>query len=345
MNALGWICMWVFSLIPTVIGMTEDEAVAALQEIALSDGSGVEIIKSYEYSSEYEEDIVFEQTPAGEVSGEEAEKVYITISMGEEPDENLAEVSGGAGSVSSFGIASYLTEENTASDTSSTTSLIGIDWDSVPASYEYVYDNSESCWNWGMWKDGVCYKSPQGEYNTDVRHLMQFHCDGKYVYLRIVFATVYAYDACGDNYLFYLDGEQTQYQLALEGEESITGKTEELGAGTHQLVVEHVDSGLSGEEATGAIAYLIKSEEANTEVQMKIPLSEMWTQNTVIDLENLNTIEFRCYPLMYRNLTASGADTLPWLGAAVAFVVIPGSTVLLKRRGKKKVKEPNEENV
>lgn len=345
MNALGWICMWVFSLIPTVIGMTEDEAVAALQEIVLADGSGVEIIKSYEYSSEYEADMVFEQIPTGEVSDEAAETVYITISMGEEPDENLAEVSEGAGTVSSFGIASYLAEEDTTSSTSATTSLVGIDWDSVPASYEYVYDNSESCWNWGVWKDGVCYKSPQGEYNTDVRHLMQFHCDGKYVYLRIVFATVYYQEACGDNYLFYLDGEQTQYQLALEGGESITGKTEDLENGIHQLVVEHVDSGLSGQEATGAIAYLLKSEDANTEVQMKIPLTEMWNQNTVIDLENLNTIEFRCYPLMYRNLTASGADTLPWLGAAVAFVVIPGSTVLLKRRGKKKVKEPHEENI
>ncbi len=342
---MGWILMCVMTLMPTVTGLPEEEAVAALQEVVLEDDSSVEIIKRYEYSSEYEEGIVFEQSPVGEVSDTEAEKVYITISMGEEPDENLAEISGEVGSVSSFGIATYLTAEAAPSGTSSVTSLVGIDWGSVPASYEFVYDNSDSCWNWGMWKDGVCYKSPPGEYNTDVRHLIQFYCDGKYVYLRIVFATVFSYEACGDNYLFYLDGEQTQYQLALEGEDSITGKTEALGYGTHQLVVEHVDSGLSGEAATGAVAYLIKSESANTEVQMKIPLSEMWTQNEVIDLENLNTIEFRCYPLMYRNLTASGADTLPWFGAAVAFIVIPASTLLIKRCGKKKVNAPNEANI
>ncbi|MBQ7955511.1 MAG: PASTA domain-containing protein [Lachnospiraceae bacterium] len=345
MKMLGWICVWALSWIPTVIGMPESEAVAALQEVVLDDGSTVEIIKNYVYSQEYEEDIVFEQTPTGEVSAEDGEKVYITVSMGKEPDENLADATEGVGGVSSFGIAAYLSEEDTNASNSSITSLVGINWDNVPFSYEYVYDNSESCWNWGMWKDGVCYKSPPGEYNTDVRHLMQFYCDGHYVYLRIVFATVYAYDACGDNYLFYLDGEQTQYQLALEGEESITGKTEDLGPGTHQLVVEHVDSGLSGEAATGAIAYLLKSEDANTEVQMKIPLGEMWNQNTVIDLENLNTIEFRCYPLMYHNLTASGASTFPWLGAAAAMVIIPGSTILLKRRGKKKVKKPDEKNI
>lgn len=333
------------TLMPTVMGLPEEEALAVLQEVVLEDDTGVEIIKYYEYSSEYEEGIVFEQLPIGEVSGTEAEKVYITISMGEEPDENLAEIVGEVSSVGSFGIANYLAAEAASSGTSSITSMVGIDWGSVPGSYEFVYDNSDSCWNWGVWKDGVCYKSPPGEYNTDVRHFIQFYCDGRYVYLRIVFATVFSYEACGDNYLFYLDGEQTQYQLALEGEESITGKTEALGYGIHQLVVEHVDSSLSGEAATGAVAYLIKSEEANTEVQMKIPLSEMWNQNTIIDLENLNTIEFRCYPLMYRNITASGADTLPWLGAVLAFAVIPGSTLLIKRCGKKKVDAPDEANI
>lgn len=340
MSALGLMCVCMLTMISSVIGMTEQEAVEILQE-----KSDVEIIKRYEYSSRYEEDIVFEQTPVGEASGEEAGKVYITISMGEEPDENLASVTEEVSIGNSFGIAGYLSKESTETGASVTTSLVGIDWDSVPSSYEYVYDNSEGCWNWGMWKDGVCYKSPEGEYNTDVRHLMQFYCDGHYVYLRIVFATIADHEAYGDNYLFYLDGEQTQYQLALPGEKSITGKTEDLDAGIHQLVVEHVDSGLSGEEATGAIGYLIKNSGANAEVQIRIPLSEMWNQNTIIDLDNLNTIQFRCYPLMYRNLTASGASTFPWLGAGIAFLVIPGSTVLIKKRGKKKVKEPDEQNV
>ena len=38
------------------------------------------------------------------------------------------------------------------------------DWNSLPESYEYNWDNSQNCWSYGVWVDGVCYKTEEGSY-------------------------------------------------------------------------------------------------------------------------------------------------------------------------------------
>lgn len=326
--------------IPNVTGMTEEEAVTTLEAVVLPEGMEMEIIKTYEYSEEVPLDEVYEQTPIGKVAVEEAGTVYLSISMGQEPEEVLAVASAEVNKMNSFGIAAYMEPVEHSSS-----SMLGIDWDSLPCSYEYNWDNSANCWYWGMWVDGKCYKTPVGEYDTNVRHKMQLYCDGTNVYLHIVFATAYWDDVNGNDYQFYIDNQMTAFQLEYENGRNVTGSTERLDVGTHQVKVVHRHPWLSSNTVDGALAYLTKYEDnVNAEIEVMIPLSQMEYQNSDIDIENMGTIEFYTPNLMYRRITASGASTFPLATAGAAFVLIPGSTVLLKKYGKKKknVKESDE---
>lgn len=325
--------------IPDVTGRTEEEAVDILKEALPEE---IEIIKNYAYSAEVPLNEIYEQIPVGAVAAEETEAVYLSISMGQEPVENLASASTEVNKMNSFGIAAYL--EPTAHPAGS---MLGIDWDSLPCSYEYNWDNSGNCWYWGMWHDGVCYKTPVGEYDTNVRHKMQLYCDGTYVYLRVVFATAYWDDVNGNDYRFYIDNNLTAFQLEYENGTNITGKTDTLETGTHSINVMHRNPWMSGQKVDGALGYLTKYENnLNAEVELMIPLSQMEYQNAEIDIENMGTIEFFTPNLMYRRITASGASTFPLATASAAFVLIPASTILLERqKKKKKAKDFHEQGV
>ena len=321
--------------IPDVTGMTEEEAISTLEEVILPEGMELEIIKSYEYSTEIPLDEVYEQTPVGEVAVEEAGTVYLSISMGQEPEEILATATAEVNKMNSFGIAAYM--EPVAHSSSS---MLGIDWDSLPCSYEYNWDNSANCWYWGIWFDNQCYKTPVGEYDVNVRHKMQLYCDGTNVYLHIVFATAYWDDVNGNDYRFYIDDQMAAFQLEYDNGRNVTGKTDRLDVGTHQINVIHRNPWMSGQKVDGSLAYLTKYEDnKNAEIELMIPLSQIEHQNSNIDIENIGTIEFYTSNLMYRRITASGASTFPLATAGAAFVLIPGSTVLLKKFGKKKQKD------
>ena len=65
------------------------------------------------------------------------------------------------------------------------------DWNDKPYSYEYNWDNSDNCWYYGVWYDGQCFKTPEGTYDTTVRHKMQLYSDNEYVYMHIVISEDY----------------------------------------------------------------------------------------------------------------------------------------------------------
>lgn len=323
--------------IADVTGMTEAEAIATLEEVVLPEGKQIEIIKSYAYSAEVPLDVVYEQSPVGEVSVSEAEKIYLSISMGPEPVEVLATAieQQPVSTMNSFGIAAYI--EPVEHETSA---MLGIDWDSLPCSYEYNWDNSANCWYWGMYYGNECFKTPEGEYDVNVRHKMQLYCDGTNVYLHIVFATVYWDDVNGNDYRFTIDGQMSAFQLEYDDGRNITGKLDGLDVGTHQINVVHRNPWMSGQHVDGSLAYLTKYEDnRNAEIELMIPLEQFAYQNENVDIENIGTIEFFTYNLMYRSITASGASTFPLVTAGAALLVIPGSTVLLKRYGRKRKKE------
>ena len=205
-------------------------------------------------------------------------------------------------------------------------------WDEIPSSYEYNWDNSQNCWQWGEWKDGVCYKTEEGTYDSNVRHEMKLYSDGENVYLKIKYATIYSgTQSNGDDYNFYIDGKQVKYRIAWDNAQSITGATP--GPGTYQVDVRNGDYDISGTVVDGATAYYhVTEDQKNNELELKIPLSAFQMQNGEIDLDNYSMIQFYTPNLMYRTISVAGSPTGAIPFAAGVFLLVPAGYVWLKKR-------------
>lgn len=202
------------------------------------------------------------------------------------------------------------------------------DWDGLPYSYEYNWDNSENCWYWGVWVDTpegqICYKTPEGEYSVDVRHKMQLYCDGKNVYYHLVIATQYGSQFNGEDYQLYIDGNMAAFQVEWPGGGTITGNLEgQTAPGTYRVEVKHRDSSMSYDEAIGSCAYLrVPDDYRNVELEISIPLEELVRQNSSINTDTMSTIEFFCPNLMYRRIVCSGTPTFPVILGGICVVIV-----------------------
>lgn len=321
-----------YSNIPDVVGMEEEEAKQVLESVVLSDGEMVEVILNYKYHSEIPEGKIILQEVQEPENNQESVKVVICVSLGTEPNEYLGSLDGTDAASVSFGISEY-------ADWKDVGSRFGIDWLQLPEIFEYNWDNSANCWQWGVWINGEEYKTPRGKYDTNVRHKVQGYCDGTYVYVRVVMSKDYGDRINGDDYQFWLDGKYAKFQLHTTDGHNLSNKFPDMKPGTHQVEVRHADSRISGEIVPEAIAYVTKLDRRhNAVLEIRIPLSEMKRQNEQINLEHLGVIEFFCPNLMYRKFRIAGASTYPFALAATALVAVPGSTVLIKKYRKKKVK-------
>lgn len=185
------------------------------------------------------------------------------------------------------------------------------DWESLPCTYEYNWDNSQNCWQWGVWIDGVCYKTEPGTYSTDVRHKMQMYCDGTNVYLHIVYSRDYASRLNGNDFQFYINGQMSAFQLTqLDG--SSFEKMSEKAPGVYEIDVRHRETHLSFTDVEGAVGYLhLTPDKVNNEIEILVPMSEMRRQST--NARSVTTIEFFTPNLMYRRISAVGTSTGPVL--------------------------------
>lgn len=307
--------------IPDVVGMTEEDAVVALGAIVFEDGSVIEIIKEYKYTDVAEVNMVYEQTLYGEVPVEEAKQVTICISLGIDPNETIVE-----------GITEPLNQ--------TITSAYGIDWENQPSVYEYNWDNSENCWVRGVYVDGVRYITPEGTYNTNVRHKIQLYTDGTYVYTHIIFSRDYEAAANGNWFQYFVDGNMAAFQIEQYNGTDLAHNN--LSPGTYQVVVRHADSSGSYTVADGASAYYtVFDSQVNAHLEMRIPISELVEQNEKINADSFGTIEFFTPNLMLGRLTAAGASTFPFAMAAIAFAVIPGTALVLNKKKKTMKKDSN----
>lgn len=187
------------------------------------------------------------------------------------------------------------------------------DWNDIPCSYEYNWDNSQNCWKWGVWVDGICYITEPGTYSTDVRHKMQMYCDGENVYLHIVYSRDYGIKLNGDDFQFYINGQQTAFQLTALDDSSFQ-KMVERAPGVYELDIKHRDTHLSFLNAEGSVGYLrVTPDKINNEIEIRVPLSEMRRQNPSINTRTVTTIEFFTPNLMYRRISAVGTSTGPVL--------------------------------
>lgn len=224
--------------------------------------------------------------------------------------------------------------------TSDSDSFIEIDgdtseWDDIPVSYEYNWNNSSNCWEHGVWVNGVCYKTEPGTYSTDVRHGMQLYADDGYVYLHIVFAREFSAGqiANGNDYQFWVDNKMAAYQVETPDGRSLSWYSAEPGI--YEVDVRHRDSSWSYVLTDGAEAcYTVKEGNVNNELELKIPLEQFTVQNGSIDLDNYSKIEFYSPNLMYNRIGCAGSPTGSIPFAAAAFTLVPTSFIWLKKKKK-----------
>ena len=206
-------------------------------------------------------------------------------------------------------------------------------WSDYPMSYEYNWDNSQSCWNWGEWKNGVKYTTPEGTYDNNVRHEMGMYSDGENIHLRISYATIYNTIANGDDMNFYIDGQGAKFRvLYADNGSGITGQARPEGS--YDLVVVNGDHWNSSYDANGSYGTMIVKEgNVNNEMEIVIPLETLKEQNSNIDIEHIQNIEFFNPNLMYRHISCGGASTGS-MGFIIMTILLFGiATIIYQKRG------------
>ena len=282
-----------------VTGMNYQDADAALKEFS------VEILHTFTYSDEIEEDVVISQSISGNVDAEELNQITLEISAGPEKARSAKE--------------EVISIDGDFSD-----------WSDKPYSWEYGYENSNEVWNGWFYVNGKAEQCEKGTYNNNVRHKIGLYCDGENVYVYVQLATAYGSGFDGIDYEFTVDGQKAAFQLFTSGADMST-------PGVYNVDVKNRNGSAGYTLADGADSKLLVHENGkNNELEVKIPLSTLQMQNPNIDIENVGNIEFWASHLMYRPVSAAGADTSPYAGAALAFMLIPSSTILLKKYPRKK---------
>lgn len=297
--------------VPDVTGMNYEEADAVLAEVPL------EIIHKFTASDAYEEDRVISQSVVGTVTEGEMTQLILTISEGLE-EQKAQKLSEGR----SNGIVALLSNEADIvidGDFS--------DWEDKPYSWEFGYDNSSAVWNGWFYVDGKVEQCEKGTFNNKVRHKISLYCDEENIYVYVQLATAYKAGFSGEDFEFTIDGKMAAFQLMAQ----------EVDNSTPGIYTVYVKDRNTYALADGAVAKILVHEGGvNNEMEVKIPLAAIKTHNPAIDIENMGTIQFRASHLMYRPVTTSGADTLPFVWAALALILVPVSAFATKKYAEKK---------
>lgn len=203
-------------------------------------------------------------------------------------------------------------------------------WDDIPASYEFNWDKPDA------WINGVHYTDPN---TTDVRHEMKLYTDGENIYLRIIYAREFSTGQLsnGNWYTFWLDKDKetfAAYQVEWPAGSSLSNTN--AAPGVYQVDVRHAAGSISYTMTDGAVAYyLVKDGNVNNELELKIPLSEFVKQNPNMDLSNYSMISYKTDNLMKDHLSVAGASTGAEPFAAAAFLLVPTSCMLIKKKNEK----------
>ncbi len=212
-------------------------------------------------------------------------------------------------------------------------------WPGIPASYEYNWDNTQNATQSGMWGGNghlQGYVAATIE-DINVRHRMQMYCDGDNIHLLITYASCFDNPGNGNDYCFYLDGEQVRFKVVYDD----NGKdlTYERAPGTYTLKILHEDGRGSSYEALGASGTMTVHEgQLNNVTEISIPVSEMARQNKNINADSFSLVEFFTHNLMYRRIATAGASSGPLPFALMSVVFFSGAYCVSER--KKYVRDP-----
>ncbi len=267
--------------------------------------------------------IITEDVEPGQILNQSIDGDVLTLEIASQP--LITESKANVNLLNSFDLFSQMTEAPSVEDDS---------WDNYPVSYEYNWDNSQSAWQWGEWRDGVKYTTEQGTYDNNVRHAMGMYSDGENIHLHISYATIYQSIANGDDFNFYIDGQGAKVRvLYADNGSGITGQARKEGK--YDLVVVNGDHWNSGYEANGSYGTMIVKEgNINNELEIVVPLSTLKEQNSNINTDNIQNIEFFTPNLMYRRISCGGASSGPQ-----GFILISGIIFMVPLVFKKKFEQ------
>lgn len=298
--------------IPDVTGMNYNDAEAALA------GVPVEIIRKFAASEAIPEDEVISQSAVGAVAEGEVTQLILTVSQGAEGEKPQKMTEGRA-----RGLSAVLSDQANISIDGEFS-----DWADKPYSWEYGYDNSSEVWGGWFYVDGKAEWCPKPTFNNIVRNKISLYYDSENVYVYVQLAKAYKAGFSGEDFEFTIDGQKAAFQLMAQ---EVDNKT----PGVYTVYVKDRNSYAL---ADGAVANILVHEGGvNNEMEVKIPLEALKTHNPNINIDNIGTIQFKTSHLMYRPITASGADTMPFVWAALVLVIVPVSAyAIYKYNGKKK---------
>lgn len=209
-------------------------------------------------------------------------------------------------------------------------------WNGYPVSYEYNWDNSGGCWYWGMWGGNgnlQGYTCQENTYDTNVRHAMSLYCDGSYVYLHVIYASCFDNPGNGNDYNFAFDEANAKFRVVYNDGADLTSKREE---GSYKLKVIHGDGSISGQDVIGASGTMVvKPNNNNNEMEIKIPIEECARQNSMINTKSFCKVTFFTPNLMYRKISCGGAgnSALPFVFGTITLFAA-GSVIYANKRKK-----------
>lgn len=301
--------------VPDVTGMNYRDADAALSQIP------VEVIHKFAASDTEAEDEVISQSAVGTVEDGSIEELILTISQG--PEDKAVKMSQNT----PRGISGVVSgKSNIVIDGDFS------DWADKPFSWEYNYDNSNEVWGSGFPVNGEMVRCEKPNFNLRVRHKFSLYCDGENVYVYFQCAESAAAGSLGGDYVFTIDGTDVRFRLLAY----------EIDAKTPGIYTVDVKDVKTYTLADGAVARMLVHEGGvNNELEVMIPLATMQMQKPEINLDNIDTIQFKAEQLMYRPITTSGADTMPFVWAVLALILVPGSAYAIRRYYLKRQQKAN----
>ena len=207
------------------------------------------------------------------------------------------------------------------------------DWADKPFSWEFGYDNSNEVWNGWFSVNGRVEQCEKGTFNNAVRNKISLYNDSENIYVYVQYAEAYNEGFSGEDFEFTFDGKMAAYQLFARQVDFST-------PGIYEIEIRDRKTYALADGAVGKI--LIHENSINNELEIKIPFTAIEMQKPEIDTENFGTLQFKASHLMYRPITSSGADTMPFVWAFAALLIVPASAFLIRKHNLRKIKNAKE---
>ena len=253
-------------LMPSITGLSRDEAINKLSQAGIDIA---DIIFKYTNTDTSEEDTVLSQSISAGTTINQNDKIQIELAA--TPTEITPESS----------VMCLWDHYEICKNNADPPTIDNGTWNDYPCSYEFNWDNSESCWYWGIWGGNgnlTGYTTQAGTYDANVRHKMCMYCDGTNVSLYIKYAACYGAPGNGDDFNFYIDNQPVKFYVVYsDTKQSLCANR---APGTYDVTILHENKYPSSWEALGATGKMvIHKNNINNELEISIPLEQFKKQN------------------------------------------------------------------